>query len=103
MMNKLFSEKVYRIIRQIPSGKVSTYGLVARKLNSKAYRAVGTACRKNPNAPEVPCHRVVNSNGLVGNYSGDRGIKGKIVLLEKEGVKVRNNRILDFNKVLHRF
>ncbi len=96
-----FYERVWTKISEIPKGKVSTYALVASALNSKAYRAVGTALRKNPFAPKVPCHRVINSSGLIGNYSGSGGVKKKIKLLEKEGVEVKNNKV--DSKYLHKF
>lgn len=95
-----FSEKVYKIIKKIPSGRVSTYKNVAESLNCKAYRAVGNALNKNPYAPVVPCHRIVCSDGRVGGFAS--GIKNKIKLLNKEGVKVRNNKILDFEKVFYK-
>ncbi|MBS3102876.1 methylated-DNA--[protein]-cysteine S-methyltransferase [Candidatus Woesearchaeota archaeon] len=88
-----FFERVYNLTRKIPEGRVSTYRDIAHALNSKAYRAVGTALAKNPYAPKVPCHRVVNSDGSVGNYSGKDGKKGKIEILRKEGVGVRNGKI----------
>ncbi|MEM4245331.1 MAG: MGMT family protein [Candidatus Nanoarchaeia archaeon] len=93
-----FSEKVYKITKQIPKGKVSTYGEIAKALNTKAYRAVGNALHVNPYAPVVPCHRVVKSNGNLGGFGG--GIQKKIRLLESEGIKVENNKIIDFEKVL---
>lgn len=98
-----FHEKVWELLKEIPKGKVTTYGLIAEKLNSKAYRAVGQACKRNKNAPSIPCHRVVNSNGFVGNYSADGGMKSKIELLRKEGIEVKNNRIENFEKVLYKF
>jgi|SRR3989344_145897 len=99
----MFYEKVYEKLKKVPKGKVTTYAALAKALNSKAYRAVGSAMRRNPFAPSVPCHRVVNSNGNLGNFSGKGGVKAKIKLLEKEGVKIKNNRIVDFEKVLFRF
>ena len=93
----------YEKLKKVPKGKVTTYAALAKALNSKAYRAVGSAMRRNPFAPSVPCHRVVNSNGNLGNFSGKGGVKAKIKLLEKEGVKIKNNRIVDFEKVLFRF
>ena len=66
MMNTKFTEKVYNITKRIPKGKISTYGEIAKALNSKAYQAVGSALHKNPYAPIVPCHRVINSNGKIG-------------------------------------
>ena len=94
MKPKSFNQKVWRLIAKIPKGKVTTYKEIARKLKTKAYRAVGNACNKNPYAPEVACHRVVSSNGSIGGYA--HGIKKKIEILKKEKVFVKNNRIVDF-------
>ncbi len=99
----MFYEKVYEKLRKVPRGKVVTYKILANSLNSKAYRAVGTAMRKNKNAPIIPCHRVVKANGELGKFSGKGGVKAKIRLLEKEGIKIKNNKIVDFEKVLFKF
>lgn len=96
-----FQERVWKLLEKIPRGRVTTYKIIAHRLNSKAYRAVGNACNKNPYAPLATCHRVVNSDGKVGGFR--HGIKKKIQLLEKEGVKIKNSRIVDFEKVLYRF
>ncbi len=91
-----FAEKVYEVNRQITKGKVSNYKIVAENLGSKAYRAVGQALRKNPYAPEVPCHRVVASDGSIGGFMGDRtgdSIKKKIDLLQNEGVKINQGKV----------
>lgn len=88
-----FYERVWNKIKEIPKGKVSTYRDVAKALNSKAYRAVGTALKNNPYAPKIPCHRIINSNGYIGDYSGSGGIKKKIELLKKEGIEIKNNKI----------
>jgi len=98
-----FNEKVWDLLKKIPRGKVTTYGLIARELNSRAYRAVGRACKMNTHAPKVPCHRVVESSGKIGNYSGSGGAKTKIRLLTEEGILIKNNRIENFIKVLHKF
>jgi len=103
-----FDEKVWQLMKTIPCGRVTTYKLLARKLNSKAYRAVGQACKRNTDAPRIPCHRVVNSSGKVGyysaeGYSAEGGIKRKIELLTKEGIKIKKNKIIDFQKVLYKF
>src|SRR3989344_5792651 len=95
-----FNESVYSMLRKVPKGKVTTYKALAEKLGTKAYRAVGQAMRCNPYAPEVPCHRVVASDGTIGGFSGkwdpnSKEVKRKILLLRKEGVKVKNNRIVD--------
>jgi len=86
-----FSQRVYAITSLIPEGKVSTYKQIAQQLKTKAYRAVGTALKKNPNAPKVPCHRVICSNGAVGKYA--LGVENKIKLLKAEGVHIKNNTI----------
>ena len=96
-----FYERVWAKIKEIPAGKVSTYKEVAIALNSKAFRAVGTALKLNKNAPIVPCHRVINSDLDIGNYSGLGGIKKKIELLTKEGVEIKNNKI--DSKYLYKF
>jgi len=96
-----FEEKVWLLLKQIPRGRVTSYKEIARVLNTKAYRAVGKACGRNPFAPKFPCHRVVSNNGGIGGYSG--GIKKKIKLLEKEGIRVKNGRIMDFDQVFFKF
>jgi methylated-DNA-[protein]-cysteine S-methyltransferase len=95
-----FNQKVYKLCQKIPKGKISTYKEIAKKLNSKAYRAVGNALNKNPYAPKVPCHRVIKTNGEVGGFAS--GTKNKIKLLEKEGIKINNSKI-DLKKYLHQF
>lgn len=88
------NQKVYDLLSKIPQGKVTTYGEIARKLKTKAYRGVGQIVGANPNAPKVPCHRVVRSDGGVSGYAF--GIDKKIVLLKSEGIEVKNGKIVDF-------
>jgi O-6-methylguanine DNA methyltransferase len=79
-----FKEKVYSIVAKIPLGETLTYKEVAGKAGRPmAYRAVGNILNKNYD-PKIPCHRVVRSDGKVGNYN--RGIKLKLEILKKEGV-----------------
>ena len=102
----MLSEKVYGLCKKIPEGKISTYREIGKKLNTKAYRAVGQALKRNPYAPNVPCHRVVSSSGKIGGFKGKtsgKEIQEKIKLLEKEGIKIKNNKIVDFEKVLFKF
>ena len=101
-MSKFYQE-VYKKLRQVPKGKITTYQDLAHALNSRAYRAVGSAMAKNNDAPATPCHRVINSNGLVGNYSADGGAETKIKMLKKEGIKIQDNKVLDYKKYLHKF
>lgn len=101
MKNKnSFNEKCYSIILKVPKGKVTTYKEIAKKLNSKAYRAVGNAMNKNPYAPKVPCHRVVNSNGSIGGFAS--GVKKKIEMLRKEGVEITKYNKIDLKKYLYK-
>ena len=98
-----FQQEVYKALTLIPKGSVTTYGAVAAYMGTNAVRAVGTAVGKNPNAPQVPCHRVVPSSGKIGNYSGEGGVATKIRLLEDEGVLLKNGKVLDFEKRLFSF
>ena len=95
-----FQNEVYRALALIPKGQVTTYGLIAKYLHTKAVRAVGTAVGKNPYAPKIPCHRVVPSTGKIGNYSGKGGVQTKIKLLSEEGVLTENTKIVHFKKIL---
>lgn len=69
------------------------YKQIAKVLNTKAYRAVGTALAKNKTPIAIPCHRVINSDGAVGNYSGPKGITQKIKLLREEGIEIIEGKI----------
>lgn len=89
-----FREKVYQLCRQIPQGKVATYGQLAQMAGyPKAARAVGMFMATNPDAPATPCHRVVASNGALTGYSAGEGIKTKITMLLKEGVKFKGMKV----------
>lgn len=86
-----FNEKCYDILKKVPKGKVITYKDIANALGTKAYRAVGNAMNKNKNILEIPCHRVVCSDGKIGGYS--RGVNKKIELLENERVKIIKEKV----------
>jgi len=84
-----FQLKVWNYLKKIPRGKVKTYSEVAKSIGKPlAVRAVANAIGKNPYAPQIPCHRVIRSDGSLGGYSGKGGIKTKRLLLKKEGVKL---------------
>ena len=102
-MGTVFQENVWKALRLIPRGRVTTYGEIARYLATDAVRAVGTAVGKNPNAPEVPCHRVVLGTGAIGHYSGGDGTSTKIALLADEQVTVLNKKVADFDQVMWRY
>ena len=98
---KSFDERIYEKLKKVPNGKVITYKELAKAVNSNAYRAVGNAMKSNKDPINIPCYKVVCSNGFVGNYSGG-GIKKKIELLKKDGIVVKNNKI-NLNKYLFKF
>ena len=88
-----FCQKAYKIVRKIPKGRTMTYKEVAKLAgNSLAFRAVGNALNKNLNLKTIPCHRVVRSDGTIGGYR--YGTNKKISLLKKEGVMIKNKRVV---------
>lgn len=94
-MKKGFSERAYRIVKQIPKGKVVTYGQIAAKLGKpKAARAVGNALHVNP-YKSVPCHRVVNREGRVAPNFGNRGWREQRRKLRLEGVIFKDGMYVD--------
>lgn len=91
---RTFKEKVYKVTRNIPKGKVATYGQIARLAgNKKAARAVGALMRTNPDAPHTPCHRVVSADGSLTGYSAKGGIKQKKQMLLNEGIYFKNEKV----------
>ncbi len=82
-----FQIKVWQEIAKIPYGETKTYKDIAVALGKpNSSRAVANACAKNPYVPEVPCHRVIRSDGKLGGYSGEGGIKKKAKLLRAEQI-----------------
>ena len=93
---------IYKLVVEIPEGKVTTYGDLARAAGKPAAsRLVGQILNRNPNPIMVPCHRVVKSDGDIGGYAYGSGTKTK--LLNKEGVRISKGRIVDFENNRHRF
>ena len=95
-----FFELVYEVARQIPKGRVTSYGAIANCLGTKlSARMVGWAMNSSGNVkPKVPAHRVVNRNGMLSgkhHFGGDAMEK----LLKKEGIKVKNDTVVDFEKL----
>ncbi len=81
---KTFTEKVRDVVRKIPRGKTMTYGQVAAKAgNPKAARVVGSVMKANYD-PTIPCHRVLRSDGKIGDYNRG-GSAAKLKLLKEEG------------------
>ena len=90
----ILKEKVYELLRQVPKGKVTTYGHLAKLAGyPKASRAVGGYMHRNPDAPRTPCHRVVSANGTLTGYSAEGGVKKKKEMLLAEGVKFTGERV----------
>lgn len=91
-----FQQKVYDATRLIPRGSVVTYGELARRIGCRSAQAVGQALRRNPFAPEVPCHRVVAADGSLCGFAGHRDgelIAKKRRLLEDEGVTFNGDKV----------
>ncbi|MGK6352040.1 MGMT family protein [Parapedobacter sp. DT-150] len=96
-----FFERVYQLVRQIPEGRVTSYGAIARALGTAgSSRMVGYAMRAAHTAyPPIPAHRVVNRAGVL---SGKRAFGSPTLmqqLLENEGVEVRDDQVVDFERV----
>lgn len=92
-MENLYN-KVYDLVKQIPIGRVSTYGEVAKALgNVRLSRQVGYALHCNPAFGEIPCHRIVNRYGKLATAFKFGGINIQKQLLESEGVCVQNNSV----------
>lgn len=92
-----FRARVYDATRLIPKGKVSTYALVANAIGCKCARAVAQALRHNPFAPEVPCHRVVSSEGALTGFGGSSApdaLGRKRDMLKAEGVLFNDKGVL---------
>ena len=94
-----FFEKVYDIARQIPYGKVTSYGAIAKALGTaRSARMVGWAMNAAHNLEYVPAHRVVNRKGLLTGKHHFDGTNLMQQLLENEGIVVVDNQIIDFEK-----
>jgi len=93
-----FFEKVYQVVQQIPVGKVTSYGAIARYLGSpQSARMVGWAMNQAHNRPEIPAHRVVNREGRLTGKHHFAGVNTMQRKLEKEGIIVKENQVQNFN------
>ena len=96
-----FFERVYEVVRKIPSGRVSSYGLIARYLGSpQSARMVGWAMSASHNIDDVPAHRVVNRLGLLTGKHHFEGTNLMQQLLENEGIEIEDNQIINFDQFL---
>ena len=101
-----FNNRVYNLLKQVPAGKITTYKSLAKAMNTKAYRVVGSALKNNPDAPRIPCHRVIKSDGQIGGFKGQtkgKEIQQKINLLKKEGIEIKKGQIQNLREVLFDF
>ncbi len=97
--NKDFFQKVYEVARQIPHGRVTSYGAIAKYLGAaRSARMVGWAMNVSEKQGDVPAHRVVNKIGLLTGKHHFEGTNLMQQLLENEGIKVKNHQIVDFEK-----
>ncbi len=95
-------QQVYKKLTEVPQGKVTTYGELAKAVGLKnGQRIIGQIMKKNPYPAIIPCHRVVNSDGKVGGYAYGEDVKTN--MLQKEGIKIQNGKILDWHKKFHKF
>jgi methylated-DNA-[protein]-cysteine S-methyltransferase len=94
-------EKVYKKLLKVPPGMVTTYGELAKAIGLRnGQRVIGRIMNKNPYPVIVPCHRVIKSDGKIGGYAWGEKIKAN--MLSKEGIKIKNGKIIDL-KTIYRF
>ncbi len=94
-----FFERVYKVAQKIPYGRVTSYGAIAKYLGAeRSARMVGWAMNASHNNEDVPAHRVVNRKGLLTGKVHFDGTNLMQQLLENEGIVVKNNQIIDFEK-----
>jgi methylated-DNA-[protein]-cysteine S-methyltransferase len=90
--------RVYEKLLKVPKGKVTTYSELAKAVGLKnGQRTIGRIMNKNPFPVIVPCHRVILSNGKIGGYAWGENVKTN--MLSKEGIKIKNGKILDNAKI----
>lgn len=95
-----FFERVYQVVRQIPEGRVTSYGAIARFIGDpRSARMVGWAMNASHGIKDVPAHRVVNRIGMLTGKHHFEGSSLMQQLLENEGIEVRDHQVQNFNKV----
>lgn len=97
----IINKAVYELVSQVPSGKITTYGLIARALGDNSTvvaRAVGRILASNPKPIQIPCHRVIHADGSLGGYR--LGTSKKAELLLKEGINIEGGKAKALNKIL---
>jgi methylated-DNA-[protein]-cysteine S-methyltransferase len=100
-LNEL-EKRVYKKLLSVPKGKVTTYGEIAKAVGlENGQRLIGQIMNKNPFPVVIPCHRVVKSDGKIGGYYYGQNVKTK--MLSDEGISIKNGKIQNWEKTLHRF
>ena len=95
-------KEIYKKLLEVPKGKITTYGELAKAVGLKnGQRAVGKIMNKNPYPVIIPCHRVVKSDGKIGGYAYGEEIKSD--MLTREGIIIKNGKILDLENKIYRF
>lgn len=94
-------QKVYSLLKRVPKGRVTTYGELAKAAHLHP-RTIGMLMKNNKYPVNIPCYKVVRSDGSIGGYSGNGGVRKKIELLKKDGINVKNGKI-DLKTRLHSF
>ncbi|MCF6296609.1 MAG: MGMT family protein [Flavobacteriaceae bacterium] len=95
-----FFERVYQVARQIPCGRVTSYGAIAKYLGTpKSARMVGWALNASRNDASVPAHRIVNQKGILSGKFHFKGTNLMKQLLENENIKINNNQIVNFENL----
>ena len=96
-----FAKNCYELLRQIPQGRVTTYKIIAEKLEVKSYRAVGKSVGANRDIPATPCRRVINL--MASLVAMHLGIDKKIEILAKEGIQIVDGKVINFEKIIYKF
>ncbi len=92
------NDKVYEFVKNIPRGKVATYGQIALHLGNRNFaRAVGNILHNNPDPEHIPCHRVVNAQGKLSRSYAFGGIDAQRRLLESEGIVFKTDQVVDLS------
>lgn len=91
-MNKQYQD-IYDLVKTIPPGKVATYGQISNKLKLNNPRLVGYALHKNPDPKTIPCHRVVNSKGMLAKNFAFGGADRQKQLLQREGITFNKDKV----------
>jgi len=99
---KKLSARVLALLHRVPKGRVTTYKALARAIgNENLARVIGRILSQNKEVDKYPCYKVVRSDGRIGGYS--LGVREKIRRLKREGIGVKNNRIIDFERMVFEF